>query len=77
MCNELFLVREAFRKCHCSSVLQNCKRRILLTIQNMVEASFISRLSKLIFILLPEAVTSWEEIPAPFLVHLPDVRFLK
>ena len=43
----------------------------------MVEASFISRLSKLIFILLPEAVTSWEEIPAPFLVHLPDVRFLK
>ena len=47
-----------------------------MTIQNMVEASFISRLSKLIFILLPEAVTSWEEIPAPFLVHLPDVRLL-
>lgn len=37
---------------------------------------FHSHLSKLIFILFPEAVTSWEEIPAPFLVHLPDVRFL-
>lgn len=34
-------------------------------------------LSELVLILLPEAVSSWEEVPASLWVHLPHVWFLK
>lgn len=33
-------------------------------------------LIQLVFILFPEAISCWEKFPAPFLVHLPDIRFL-
>lgn len=32
--------------------------------------------AKLVLILLSETVSGREEIPAPFLVHLPDIRLL-
>lgn len=32
--------------------------------------------AELVLILLAETVSSREEIPAPFLVHLPDIRLL-
>ncbi len=34
-------------------------------------------LAKLIFILLPETVTSWEEVPASLLVHFPYIGLLE
>lgn len=35
-----------------------------------------SELIELVFILFPETVPCWEKLPASFLIHLPDVRFL-
>jgi len=32
--------------------------------------------TQLVFILLPEAVTHWEEVPAALLVHVPHIRLL-
>lgn len=32
--------------------------------------------AKFIFILFPETVTNWEEVPATLLVHVPNKRFL-
>jgi hypothetical protein len=32
--------------------------------------------TQLVFVLLPEAVTDWEEVPAALLVHVPHVRLL-
>lgn len=57
-------------------VAELLREGFLLTVQNG-GGFFHSHLSKLIFVLFPEAVTSREEIPTPFLVHLPDIRFLK
>lgn len=34
-------------------------------------------LAQLVLVLLPEAVSSWEEVPASFLIHLPHIRLLK
>ena len=34
------------------------------------------RLIQLVFILFPETVSGWEKFPAPFLIHLPNIRFL-
>jgi hypothetical protein len=30
----------------------------------------------LVFILFPEAVSDWEEVPAPLLIEFPDIGFL-
>merc|ERR1711915_920353 len=32
--------------------------------------------SKLALILLPEAISCWEKVPTPFLIHIPDICFL-
>lgn len=34
-------------------------------------------LIQLVLILFPETVPCWEKFPAPFLIHLPDIRFLE
>lgn len=36
-----------------------------------------SELVELVFILFPETVPCWEELPASFLIHLPDIRLLQ
>lgn len=33
--------------------------------------------SQLIFVLLPETVSYWKELPGTFLVHFPHIRFLE
>lgn len=57
---------------------KKCKRRILLEV-HCPEAwlCFHFSLSELVFVLLTKAVARGKEVPAPLLVHLPHIRFLK
>lgn len=73
-------IQGAFRTCTISKLCRRTVRTwilISLEVDRPVSCcSFHSALSKLIFILFAKAVACWEEIPTPFLVHLPDIGFL-